>query len=516
VVRIDVNTTKGLRVDTHAISLGQSAKARKTESSDFFDLIESMTLSQANNNLLATASSDPISHGRNSRTGTSESVGGKAEMSELTEDEDEKLFSKAVVDLSMIPELGILGAASQTFSQLPVDGEMLPDKITTEIGLTAITESSAYLPAHSIRDTEYLSLGPVRDFDIDDQVETFKNTVLDGSTDTDAVLSTQRQPSDIWGVQSSSILRENSIPETEFVSLDQFGYFTTADNKTPVINQQSIMDNSGVNQLGRGEKVAALPSELAALVIETKQPFEADTLYTLEQSRLNFYRGQLGLSGKLSASEAQDSENQVVAVTPDNDDTFKMMVSEQGAAVTPVTKEIDLHIREQTGVANADETMTYDTSALYDQVTVGIASGIKSNGDNQFTVLLKPEGLGEITVKMVEKEGRIQLKLIASSTETERLLSAEIGSLRESLKQFDAEILQVTSTEESQDNTFMSGQPDQFFTSDQQLQWSFRDSHSSNRNSAVLSNEVSKIVTESNSNSSVNLKDISGHLNIYI
>ncbi|MEG2086572.1 MAG: flagellar hook-length control protein FliK [Angelakisella sp.] len=79
---------------------------------------------------------------------------------------------------------------------------------------------------------------------------------------------------------------------------------------------------------------------------------------------------------------------------------------------------------------------------LVAQVKTGIVSSLKQD-KNEFTIKLKPEGMGEITVKMSETDGKITLSLTTTSQQTQTLLSGEIGNLREALKPYNANIQQI-------------------------------------------------------------------------
>ncbi len=78
---------------------------------------------------------------------------------------------------------------------------------------------------------------------------------------------------------------------------------------------------------------------------------------------------------------------------------------------------------------------------------------------NEFTVKLSPEGLGDITVKMVDAAGKLSLVLTASSYETARLLNAEMATLQSALRPFqpEAEPLIVVQTMQSENqNDYLS------------------------------------------------------------
>lgn len=75
-----------------------------------------------------------------------------------------------------------------------------------------------------------------------------------------------------------------------------------------------------------------------------------------------------------------------------------------------------------------------------EQLFKGIAENIKK-GKSEFTVKLRPEGLGEILVKLVSDDGgKTILSMVASSEKTAQLLNRDLASLQSSLNEHNVEI----------------------------------------------------------------------------
>lgn len=69
-----------------------------------------------------------------------------------------------------------------------------------------------------------------------------------------------------------------------------------------------------------------------------------------------------------------------------------------------------------------------------------------ARGKDEFVMKLKPEGLGEITVKMTMQEsGKIALQIQTSSHAVKNLLNQELVQLKEALRPYQAEVHEVTS-----------------------------------------------------------------------
>lgn len=98
---------------------------------------------------------------------------------------------------------------------------------------------------------------------------------------------------------------------------------------------------------------------------------------------------------------------------------------------------------------------------LAEQVKAGIFENV-SQGKNEFVVRLKPEGIGEIEVRLSENKDKISLSIITNSPQTARLISNEILALQNALRPLNAEVQQVTTMAEavaaSQESTQYSAQ----------------------------------------------------------
>lgn len=78
-----------------------------------------------------------------------------------------------------------------------------------------------------------------------------------------------------------------------------------------------------------------------------------------------------------------------------------------------------------------------------------LKKGILENtakGKNEFVVRLKPEGIGEIVVKLAEDKSRISLSIFTASTQTAKLISDEVATLQNALRPLHAEVQQVVVT----------------------------------------------------------------------
>lgn len=97
----------------------------------------------------------------------------------------------------------------------------------------------------------------------------------------------------------------------------------------------------------------------------------------------------------------------------------------------------------------AKEPAAEEMLPLANQLEEGIANGIR-NGKEEFTIQLRPEGLGELTVKLTRVGEAMTLNIVAKSTETHKLLADEMQALREVLRPLKVEVESVLTESQSQ------------------------------------------------------------------
>jgi flagellar hook-length control protein FliK len=78
-----------------------------------------------------------------------------------------------------------------------------------------------------------------------------------------------------------------------------------------------------------------------------------------------------------------------------------------------------------------------------------------STGRQELTMKLKPESLGEITVRLVEREGKMTLDITAANAQTAKLINSDLTALREAVRPMNVEVHEAVqqSTTTSQGTT---------------------------------------------------------------
>lgn len=94
------------------------------------------------------------------------------------------------------------------------------------------------------------------------------------------------------------------------------------------------------------------------------------------------------------------------------------------------------------GVPVVDNTASDIRTPVAEQLKAGVEQGMKREL-TEFTIKLKPEGLGEIIVHMASAGGRTSVSIGVSNPETEKLVNSQMMSLKEMLQPLHAEVEEV-------------------------------------------------------------------------
>lgn len=94
---------------------------------------------------------------------------------------------------------------------------------------------------------------------------------------------------------------------------------------------------------------------------------------------------------------------------------------------------------------------TPEVREIADQLKTGILQNLRQ-GKNEFVVKLKPEGLGEITVKLTESKNEIALRIVTSSTAVGKMIANEVNALQNALRPLRAQVQEIVTVPAAQEN----------------------------------------------------------------
>ncbi len=174
---------------------------------------------------------------------------------------------------------------------------------------------------------------------------------------------------------------------------------------------------TGTGQEGEHEPVALAGSKgIAATVIG----YEEESSQGAAGERLFLGRQQFSQAVEEAKSKlAGKGSESIPEASIGNEGIFKTLVGNlESAAAEPLpTEEMDIS----------------------QQIFTGLSKNLAAQ-KSEFVIKLMPEGLGEVTVKLLEKEGKTTLRIITASSETARLINNDINALRDALRPIQVEV----------------------------------------------------------------------------
>ena len=198
------------------------------------------------------------------------------------------------------------------------------------------------------------------------------------------------------------------------------------------------------NLIQDSQGLLGVPTEKFTQAVRTEAPEELLQQVQVKSTVISTEQGMTTDSGNMQGQEELLSFSALL-------DAKKQLGSQPGARDSEEAFPIDIDQLQQQvdagrfspahgtkGLENSEP----DQADVLSQVKQGIANSLRI-GKNEFVVKLKPEGLGEITVKMVESDSKIMLSIITSSAQVAKLLGSSITELSQSLRQHNVVVQEV-------------------------------------------------------------------------
>ncbi len=238
-----------------------------------------------------------------------------------------------------------------------------------------------------------------------------------------------------------------------------------------------VIANNGAETTSQTQVSTNLASQISSLLGENVN--KADKV-TISSETLSQLANVMGLSGKEELKSALKNAGITVAASnsisaqADFSEAVvkaKEMLSENLSQQSSVPDEIDVD-KLQNELAKSDATTAFELSlktssgtsetSVLDQLKDGIKQNI-SVGKSEFTIKLRPETLGEITVKLIEEAGKTTLTITTASPATAKLINNDLNALKDAVASMNVEVknavVQTNETANSAMQQFdMSGQ----------------------------------------------------------
>lgn len=198
-------------------------------------------------------------------------------------------------------------------------------------------------------------------------------------------------------------------------------------NAAEKVSGTIIFDPKEMIETGEMEIVSYIPAEKKAENNAQKDSQENNNFTENGEKTIDFARTMKSVKENVKPIVDDDETEKTVNVNP-------ALTAED---MNNIAKKVDISFDR----AYAELEMNKAKYGSADQqLFKGIAENLKK-GRSEFTVKLRPEGLGEILVKLVSDDGgKTILSMVASSEKTAQLLNRDLASLQSSLNEHNVEI----------------------------------------------------------------------------
>ena len=161
-----------------------------------------------------------------------------------------------------------------------------------------------------------------------------------------------------------------------------------------------------------------------------------------------------------SARNAQQNDVKASLNQTAQDDTAEEMLPDADALQAQMNLRSDaLSQQMKMGQIAAVDKNAQAEEPIVKQVTQQMQLNLEK-GSSEFTIRLRPENLGEITVKLVQKDGAMTLLLAADNENTKKLLNTNLEALREAVRPMQVEVREAVVQAQQSDGQDMSRQMD--------------------------------------------------------
>ena len=233
-----------------------------------------------------------------------------------------------------------------------------------------------------------------------------------------------------------------------------------------VVDSAMVKEQTQLNQQGN------LFSEISKSLSEVQQK-ETETFVTLqnvgmEASQQDTQTQEFELSRSfrdavaLVKQQAQQKQQDSSEAEPLDVDALQMHANAQ-------RPQLEGQVKMQQVQADSNEQPVDLAKQISEKMLLHL-----EKGEREFTMKLNPESLGEITVKLLQKDGKMTLSIAAANETTVKLLNGEMEALRMAVRPMQVEVRQAVVQTQDADGQNMQQQMDmssgQFFDHSQQAQ----------------------------------------------
>ena len=133
---------------------------------------------------------------------------------------------------------------------------------------------------------------------------------------------------------------------------------------------------------------------------------------------------------------------QVSTLTEEQSSLEELKKNAEARGINLMDRVAEARITGGARIQAMNQPAAQNEASVVSQVKDGLEQGMK-NQLKEFTIHLRPEGLGDVIVKMVSQDGKVTVNIGASNSETQKLINSQMTSLKEMLEPLHAEVGEV-------------------------------------------------------------------------
>lgn len=200
-----------------------------------------------------------------------------------------------------------------------------------------------------------------------------------------------------------------------------------------------------------------MPQEKAAMTeapVQKQETAEAPVPFTVETAKVTVQpKEQTEADDLMLEGQFRNAVQKAKEIEPEK------AAPKAELAGTAVTGEKAEAVQVQEPQAKAEKP-ELDTAHLTRELTRTVPRAL-AEGKQEFTMKLKPEGLGEITVRLTQDAGKTAVTIATALPETEKLIGAQLGVLQKALEPMGVTVRQESAEQLQTQQAQQQGMADQ-------------------------------------------------------
>lgn len=365
-----------------------------------------------------------------------------------------------------------------------VDSDKTDVKPQDNVIVGQIENAAAEIPSETMAENDNQSEIKPSDSVVVGQTELSAETIVRNDNQS---IAAEIQPSDVTAVVQDKSVQQNIQSDSQMYAADN-----------DIVGQNAVHSNDLKVSDDDGQQIENLNNENTVTIPE-KPVSDSNADKNFSDSSSNDFNEKNPQENPFIKENTMKSDfykniNQVKEFMKDNAEKFSQPSETDISQLEKNVQQFSIPQFQMFSVnqeAVTHQNDIYSPAEILSQTSESIISNI-NNGSDEFTVVLNPEGLGKITVTILKGDVSNVLSLTVSNPKTAEILSSDINSLNQALRNLDIEFAAIH-IENSQESAQYQGYQQQYEREDAEnsnnKHRSHRDDLSDDEDDFILENE---------------------------